>query len=141
MSILEGEKIADREGMKREALKRMQSLNLDQETIRKFEVDDIVTCSDAGNIVDVPEDIKVKMQQWEEQYGCMPYHVLHTFIYGFEAYEYMYVSIYPEDWDYEYSLIKECCSIVRSENLTIPEYSESGSIRFVNVNGTLKRIG
>lgn len=128
------------ESMKIEALKRMEKLSLDQSVIDDFQNNNELYCSENGKIDSVPSEIKDRALKWQQEFGCLVYHIIHAFIFGCETYEFLHVSCYKEDWDFENEILEDGWVIVRSENETIPEYSESGSIRVQSLNGSLIRI-
>lgn len=129
------------EKMKLEAIKRMQQLKLDEDVIRAFKENDILRCSDYGRIIDVPADVRKEIRAWEEKYNNLVYHVIHSGIYGVETYNCLSVSCYPEDWDYENMRLNEGWPMCYSINKTIPDFTESGTIKVEHDKGSLMRIG
>lgn len=126
---------------KQEAIKRMQKLGLSEDAIKRFDKDNRLMCSDEGNLKEVPENILEMINAWEKKYKNMVYHVIHSHIYGCETYECLSVSKYPEDWNYESGRVDENWPMSHSINLTIPAFSESGTILVENYKGTLMRVG
>lgn len=137
MNLLEGEKISSREEMKAEALKRMKKIKLDDLIIKAFERNNKILCSDGEKIVQVPENILKKIEEFEGNYGNLVFHVIHQKVFDCENYDLCFVSIYPDDWDFENSILEENQMIVRGENLSIPDFSESGIVFFEVKNGIL----
>lgn len=140
MFLLDEEDICSKEEQKKEALYRMNKLNILSTVIDAFEENDEIQCSDYGEIIATPENILEDIRRWEADYGCLAYHVVHSKIYGFEIFNALSVSNYKEDWDYERRLIDRICSMAYTINVTKPDYSESGSIQLYNYNGVLERI-
>ena len=126
---------------KQEALKRMKKLKISEDAIEAYEKQNKLMCSEKGNIIDVPEDILKKLRAWEKKYHNLVYHVIHAYIYGLETYECLSVSKYPEDWGYENMRLDENWPMSYSINLTIPDFSESGTILVENYKGVLMRLG
>lgn len=129
-----------RESMKEESLLRMEAYHLRKDVIDAFR-DDKVLCSEDGQIVELPEEIKEKIAAWEDKYKNMCYHVIHSKnLFGkIETYDFLYTSCYMEDWEYESGLADCDMVMVRSENITVPDWSASGSIAIVEENGVLRR--
>ena len=124
--------------MKQEAISRMQRLELDESVIEDFK-NGKLSLSDHNRITDVPEDILRQINEWENKFHNLVYHVVHG-DFGYETYECLSVSNYKEDWDYENSIMDDNWVMSHSINIDIPRYTESGSIKVINNNGILKRI-
>ena len=140
-----------REAMKDEALERMELLGLPPYAKAAFKVDEYLTFSDISDKVcqsrvdGVPEDIKKLIKEYEEKFGALIYHVIHTkgIYVGFEYYDCLSVSPYESDWDYERDLMEDrgdTWAMSYSINVTKPEYTESGTIKIENHSGVLKRV-
>lgn len=145
--MIDTEEIESYESMKEEACSQMVSLRLPPNVIKAFRNNSTLKCSDGTAMVDVPETILNEIKDWENKYHNTVYHVIHCNgiyePYTFETYECLCVSCYRDDWDYEREIINNWYIRVMSHsiNVTVPEYTESGSILIVNINGILKRIG
>ena len=139
--MLDGDFVG-RDKMKIEALERMIKLAIDSDVIKEFKEDEKILCADlkAGNI-ETPPNVKKMIDEWEEKFNNMVFHVIHAHIFGMETYECLSVSCYPEDWNYERSLMEEGYVMSHSINMTIPEFTESGIIKVMQQNGTLVREG
>lgn len=125
--------------MKDEAVKRMHMLGLDNGIIDNFVVNGELRCSNFGEITDVPADVLKEIEEWENKFHNLVYHVIHgDFMH--ETYECLSVSCYKEDWDYENSIMDDNWVMSHSINISIPAYTESGSIKIKNNNGILQRI-
>lgn len=127
--------------MKNECIRRLKYLNLCASAIDDFEKLSKISMSDKDKIVDVPENILKDIEEWEKKYGNMVYHVIHTSFMGMDTYECLSVSKYPEDWNYEREIMMDNWVMSHSINLTIPEWSESGSIKVKEHGGILTRVG
>lgn len=137
---LEDEEIATKEAMKEQSLKRMRKLQIHEFVINEFENSDKILCSDNNKVTEVPPEIMEDIIKFSELYGNMIFHVLHSNFMNCELWEYLTVSPYPEDWEYENDLIDDMWTMSRSINMTIPDFTESGSIKVINKNGVLKRV-
>ena len=144
MQLLEGEKIASREEMKAEAIKRMKKLKLKEKYIKDFEKENKITCTRFGNPEEIPEEILKRVKDFEAEFGNLCFFCIHSTFSGpflkHEIYDFPSVSIYPDDWDFENELIENDSIMVRGENLKVKNYSESGSIGFKKENGNIIRI-
>ncbi len=140
LDIDDYEEKASYEEMKKEALKRIAKIGLDNEIYSSFKENDKIICSDNGKMTEVPEHIMEGIKKWQDKYGNIVYHVIHSKLF-YETYECLSVSCYLSDWDYERNLL--CTNWIMSHSINIdkPEYTESGSIKFFRQNGTLSRIG
>lgn len=137
--VLENEELASKDSMKLEAEGRMRALGLGNYVINRFLIDDKLLMSDNTTLVDVPEDILKKIEEYQNEFKNLVYHVVHAHIFGQETYECLSVSPYREDWSYEFP-DKKGWTMSHSINITHPENTESGSIKLENKNGVLLRI-
>ena len=135
----DGDKVT-REEMKQEAIKRMEEMHLRKDVIHSFK-DGKITMSSKGNIFEVPKDKLEFIDKHEIEIGVMIYHVIHSFANIGETYEFLYVSNYSDDWEYEREMADNKVLYCYSQNVTHPDWSEAGSILVQNVNGSLLRIG
>lgn len=140
-----------REAMKDEALDRMELLGLPSYSRAALKQSNMLTLSDINDLVcssrvdGVPEEIMKQIKAWEEKYGALIFHVIHTkgLYLGFEYYDCLSVSPYESDWDYERDLMEDrgdTWAMAFSINLTKPEFTESGTIKIENHSGVLKRV-
>lgn len=125
-----------------EALRRMHLLKLNEKAISIFRESRKVYCSENTYLRAANEKELEMIKQYEEKYGTLVYHIIHsdgTLGIG-ETYEMLNVSPYREDWSYERNTIKYGAPICRSENITMPDCSESGCIGLNTLaNGVLYR--
>ena len=135
------EKRESRESMKFEAIKRMHELGIAAVAIDDFNKSDKLLCSDYGIMSEVPEEIKQRIKDWESKYNNLVYHVIHSHVYGQEFYDCLSVSCYEDDWLYEYKRLLDGWPMSHSFNLSIPDFTESGTIFVKEYNGTLMRMG
>lgn len=125
--------------MKEEALVRMEMIRINPEVLFLYKIKQQICCSDKGNITEVPDNIMKEIEEWQNEYGNLVYHVIHS-NYIYETYECLSVSCYKEDWEYERELIEDKWVMSHSINITEPSFTESGSIGIQNINGTLLRL-
>ena len=126
--------------MKKEVLERIIKLGLDLQIYESFCFENKLLCSDNGEITKVPKNILDEIKAWQKQYGNIVYHVIHS-NYAYNTYECLSVSCYQEDWEFEREIMQDDWVMSHSINITIPTFTESGSIKIANEKGILKRIG
>lgn len=129
------------ERMKQEAIRRMKTLNINNLCIHAFDDDMKLYCSTSGAVRELTLKEKAMIYKYNSWSDCLVYHVIHSLSNIGETYEMLTVSNYPEDWSIETRYIDKGIIMVYSENLTHPDWSESGSIEVENYKGALFRIG
>lgn len=139
MILIDGEFLNEGQ-MKDIALEYMSGLKIRQQVIDQFKENDKILCSKGNFIVEVPEDILKQIRAWEKEFRSMVYHVVYSDIYECEIYNALAVSCYAEDRWYESKLITKSRAMAHCINITIPEYTDSGSILQKNNNGVLERM-
>lgn len=119
-----------REEKKQEAIARMKMLGIFEPTISQFEKDDLVSESTPpfGDCYWLNKEQKERVRQFEEEYGELVYHVIHSYTNIGELENLLFVSNYKEDWPLEREAIKNGEVFAYCYNLTNPEFSESGMI-------------
>ena len=127
--------------MKKEALRRMNLLNINDSCINDFYKNNELYCSVSGVVRKLTVKEKAMVYKYQLWSDCLVYHIIHSFSNIGETYEMLTISNYPEDWDIETRYIDKGIIMVYSENLTHPDWSESGSIEVENYKGSLFRIG
>lgn len=81
------------------------------------------------------------VRAYEKKFGNRIYHLIRGQFMDCEVLNMLSISPYMEDWEYERSLIPEGSVMSRSDNLSIPDWSESGIIFVRNESGVLRRWG
>ncbi len=136
---MENENLATKEEMIEEAVRRMKVLKLHQNPIKEFEEEQKLNRSDKGILFWLDEDEEKMVRDWENQYGYVVYHVIHSFSNLGETYELLYVAPYMEDWEYDNENLLEGYTIAHVINKSMPDCSESGTIGVKNFAGGLIR--
>lgn len=139
MILVEG-RFLNKEQMKDLAIEYMHGLKVRQQVIDQFKENDKILCSRGNFIVDVPEAVLKQIRAWEDKFKNMAYHVVYSDFYGCRIYNALSVSHYEEDMSFENMLITRSRAMSYSINLTIPEYTDCGSIGLKERNGVLERI-
>ncbi len=142
MSIYKKE--ASLEEMKRETIRRMELLKLDDRTIRDFERDGSVSLSQqiGDQIFLQPSDdeISARVKRFEQGYECLVYHVLwaDSPMVG-ECWSLLFVSPASSDWSSEREYI-ESSGLVYANVESVMEDGVS-EIMVQPQNGSLIRLG
>lgn len=137
---IEIDMIPNADQLKIEARERMKMLK-----IYPMIIDDFVergqlwtSASDLRN--PTPEELE-HVRAFEKKFGNRIYHLIRGQFMDCEVLNMLSISPYMEDWEYERSLIREGSVMSRSDNLSIPDWSESGIIFVRNESGVLRRWG
>ena len=72
--------------------------------------------------------VAVKICEFEKKYNCLPYSVYIQDSWAGTLVNILYVSSYEEDWDGERESLEEARPIAYCINLTVPDYSEFGTM-------------
>lgn len=128
---------------KKEAIKRMEVLDIYSETIRQFEMDCLISYSEPplGTNYWLNDEQEKIVREFEKEYNALVY-------FGVRAYTnlgtmdaFLYVSDYEEEWTMDNGELKDGYVYAYVYNHDIPEYSEIGLIRVKPMFGGLIRIG
>jgi hypothetical protein len=133
-----------RENKKVEAIKRMQALGLFRPCIKAFEKHDELQLTEPnGGLYEFSdnEELNAKIKEFEEEYNALVYHVIHTYTQFGELYNFLYVSDYEEEWEYDNADVKEGYAIAYVWNKTDEWMSEIGGIAVRELFGGLVRVG
>lgn len=133
-----------RENKKAEAIKRMQVLGLFKPCIKAFEkYDEVQLTEPNGGLYEFSdnEDLNTKIKEFEEEYNALVYHVIHTYTQFGELYNFLYVSDYEEEWEYDREDVKAGYAVAYVWNKTDEWMSEIGGIAVRELFGGLVRVG
>ena len=86
------------------------------------------------------EELNAKIKEIEEEYNLLVYHVVHTYTNFGEMYNFLCVTDYEEEWQYDHAGIKDGYVFCWVWNKDVEEYSEFGSITVRNMFGGLVRV-
>lgn len=131
-----------REEMKKEALVRMQMLQLNEDAIKDFEENDKAWKSETnmGILYWLNEEEAKMVKEFEEKNNCLVYHLIHNnYMEIGECYSIFYVSQYEEEWEMDRYDIKAYYPFVYVMNVDDETLSEYGSIGIRPVNSGLVR--
>ena len=133
-----------REIKKEEALKRMATLGLMKECIRAFKSRNEVWFTEiTGGLYEFSSDAELtaKVKEFEEEHNALVYHVTHTYTSFGELYNFLYVSDYKEEWEYDNADIPDGYVMAYVWNKTDDWCSELGTIVVTERFGGLVRVG
>lgn len=128
---------------KQEAIKRMEVLDIYDETIRQFEKDGLLSYSEPplGTNYWLNEEQRKIVRDFEEEYNALVYFATMSYTEFGTLTSFLYVSDYPEEWKDDNIELKDGYLYAYVYNHDIPEYSEIGMIRVQPRFGGLVRIG
>ena len=133
-----------RENKKAEALKRMKAFGLFPPCIRMFEkYNEVQMTEPNGGLYEFSEDeeLNAKVKEFEEEYNALVYHVIHTYTQFGELYNFLYVSDYKEEWQFDRADVKAGYAMAYVWNKSDEWCSEIGSIAVREFIGGLVRVG
>lgn len=128
-----------KENMKQEAIARLISLNLHPKAINEFKDEGKLNLSLKGFLYWLDESQLERVHQFEEETGCMVYHVIHNHMTIGEMLTFLYVSNNPEEWEMERNDLAIEIPIAYVVNLDHDICSEFGSVRIQKSFGGLIR--
>ena len=127
---------------KEEAIKRMKMLGIYDETIKQFEEENLISCSEppfGANywINDEQEEI---VKNFEAEYNALVYFVIRSYTQFGTLDSFLYVSDYDEEWEYDIQDMKDGYVYSYVYNYDEPMFSEIGSIGVQERFGGLIRV-
>lgn len=138
---------------KEEAVRRMKEIGLMDVVITDFKQSNKLYYSEhspVGGILywleNEPEWVE-KVKLIEEQFDILVYHITHEHTEFGELLTMLYVNKYQDEWEQDFEDIKnkrpngEFTCYGYCLNLTVPEFSEFGSVAMKLTNGGLLRVG
>ncbi len=129
-----------REEMKKEAINRMKTLKLHPNIIREFSNENKLNLSLNGALCHLNDEQLARVQEFEQKYNALVYHVIYNHAPFGELLSFLYVSQYTYEWEYNQSDLQEGYPFVYVVNLTDETCSEFGHIGIQLCNGGVIRI-
>lgn len=124
---------------KKEAIKRMKSLGIIDDTIQQFEQADLVSYSLRGGNYWLDNSFKQLVAEFEEKHDYLVYYAILSYTAIGKMLSLFYVSNREEEWSDDWKELNEGFQMSYVFNLDIPEYSEFGLIGFKPIVGGLIR--
>ena len=127
---------------KREAIKRMEVLDIYSETIRQFEKEGYISYSEPpmGANYWVDEEQRKIIRDFEEEHDALVYFAIRSYTNFGTLDSFLYVSDHEDEWKMDNNDIKHGYVYAYVYNHDIPEYSEIGLIGVKPRFGGLIRI-
>lgn len=132
-----------KENKKKEAIKRMKELDLFGPCINAFEDRDEVQLSEmTGGLYEFSSNAELneRIEDFEDEYDALVYHVIHTYTQFGELYHFLYVSDHEDEWDMDWEDIKDNYVMCYVWNVDDELCSEFGTIMVRQKFGGLTRI-
>ena len=119
----------ERNIQKQEAIHRMKMLNLHGNVLREFEQENRLNMSEYGGFLYwLDSDQQAIVDEFEAEWNALVYHVIHSYTSIGEMLTLLYVSNYPEEWEYDRLDLAEGYPLAYVKNLDDPFLSEIGSV-------------
>ena len=128
---------------KKEAIKRMEVLDIFGETIRQFEDEGLISYSEppmGTNFWLNDEQLKA-VREFEKEYNALVYFGVRVYTEFGVLDAFLYVSDYEDEWEMDNGELKDGYVYAYVYNHDVPEFSEIGLIRVQPRFGGLVRIG
>jgi hypothetical protein len=125
-----------REAKKAEAIARMKLLNLFPETVRQFEMQDLVSISEppVGAFFWLEGEDLDRVRQFEEEYNAIVYVAIRSYTTIGKMDSFLYVSDYPQEWETDREDLKNGEALAYVYNHDAPDCSEIG---YIGIAGTI----
>ncbi len=144
-----GKENVSRADKAKEAIKRMRKLRLFDQVIDEFEESGTIEYSEPTRInayrfgalywvSNEPEWLEM-ISAFEENENAIVYHAVHSYTDFGEMLSLLYVSDYPEEWEYENENIDDGIVMTYTINFDDPISSEFGCIGIESASGGLLR--
>jgi hypothetical protein len=128
---------------KKEAIKRMEVLDIFGETIRQFEEEGLISYSEpplCANYWLTTEQREI-VKKFEEEYNALVYFATTSYTDLGRLDAFLYVSDYEDEWKEDIEYLKDGYAYAYVYNCDFPEFSEPGLVRVQPRFGGLVRIG
>ena len=127
---------------KKEAIRRMEILDIYSETIRQFEKEGLVSYSEPplGTNYWLTDEQMKAVREFEEEYHALVYFGARVYTEFGTLDAFLYVSDHEDEWKDDVEDLKDGYLYAYVYNHNVPEFSEIGSIRVQPRFGGLVRI-
>lgn len=117
-----------KEIMKKEAVARLESLQVRKDILDAFKDKGELRLSFVGTPLELTESQKDRVRKFEEKTECMVYHVIQNFTNIGEMLTFLYVSPDKEEWEMDREDLKMGTPIAYVVNVDEEAFSEFGSV-------------
>lgn len=130
------------ENKKKEAIRRMEDLDIYSETINQFETEDLVSYSEAplGANFWLNKEQREIVKKFEEEYNALVYFIVRTETEFGTLDSFLYVSDNDEEWEMDNEDLKDGYVVAYVYSYDAPEFSEFGGITVQPRFGGLIRV-
>lgn len=130
------------ENKKKEAIRRMEVLDIYVETINQFETEDLVSYSEAplGANFWLNKEQREIVKKFEEEYNALVYFIVRTETEFGTLDSFLYVSDHEDEWEMDNEDLEYGYVVAYVYSYDAPEFSEFGSIQVKSRFGGLVRI-
>lgn len=128
---------------KKEAIRRMEALDIYSETIKQFEKEDLVSYSEPplGTNYWLTTEQREIVNKFEKEYNALVYFAIRSYTEFGTLDSFLYVSDHEEEWEMDNEDLKDGYVIAYVYNYDAPDFSEFGGIAVQPRFGGLVRIG
>lgn len=128
---------------RKEAIKRMEVLDIFSETIRQFESECLISYSEPpmGTNFWLNDEQMQAVRKFEEEYNAVVYFGVRAYTEFGTLDAFLYVSDYEDEWEMDNEELKDGYVYAYVYNHDCPEFSEIGLVRVQPRFGGLVRIG
>lgn len=123
----------------KECLVRLKLSGLCNEVIADFQQGQLYKTEQLGILYYVNDKEKTVVKEFEKKNNAVVYHILHSNTEFGELLALLYVSRYKEEWELDRKDLEDNIALSYVYNVDCPEFSEFGSIGFVQRFGGLVR--
>ena len=115
---------------KKEAIKRMEILDIYSETIRQFEKEGLVSYSEPPICANywLTNEQRQIVREFEEEHNALVYFAIRSYTSFGTLDSFLYVSDYKDEWGLDLDILKNGDTYAYVYNHDVPEYSEIGRI-------------
>lgn len=122
------------------AIDMMHALSIDESIIQAFKNGVVYQVVNGSKPTPLTPEVKKIVREVEDDKGCFVYGVLINQTGVGNLLSMLCVSQYEEDWEYEEGIGNDGYCLAWVENLTIPEFSEYGTVGLAPHFGFVERV-
>lgn len=131
------------EEKKQEAIRRMKKIRLWSAVVQNFKKNNLVFVTEPpmGAVYTLEPELKEEVEKFEKENDALVYIVVRSFTNFGKMDSLLFVSDYPEEWEFDNQDLEDRIAMTYTINWDMPYCSEMGSIAFRNTPaGGLERV-